>query len=349
MKRFQLFVIIILNLFIYVKGENKTNYKTVKYINEMEIRENKEFIFIKPKKILVDKNGEIFVMGKKQILRFSPEGKYLGNLFKYGQGPGELLNLENFVIYHDTIFVNQFIPHKIVCFKTNGRFIKEFKAEKTMQKLLFCNSKKCIMLKYEIPFNKIKKTISSLDVNWKMYEVLFDGKIIEDNVAFSSKWIIIKGERGVGANEIEKIRYTMYRDNYLYISSRSKYLINIFSINSKKIIKRIKKQYVSIKKEQDKTNENTGFKKLYYDDIQKMIILNNQLWVFTSKVDKEKGILIDKYSLSGKYIESAFLKINGINSTENLTNTIFTVKNNFLYILLNTDEENIRIKKIKVL
>ncbi len=348
MKKLVLLFIMILSFLVYAKTDYTGNFKTIKYKKEIVIKENSQFIFVNPSEIRIDNNGDIFIMGKKQLLRFSRKGKYMGNLFKYGQGPGELLNIESFVFYKDLVFINQFIPHKIVCYKTNGKFIKEFRAKKSMQKLLICDKEKCLMLKYEIPFDKIKNKISNLDVKWNMYKVFFDGTFVKYNVYFLSKWVIFKGERGVGANEIEKVRYCYYKNKYLYIATNRKYMINIFDLDSEKIIQTIKKDFVSVKIKNKKDYQKRGFVKEYYDDIQKMIVVNKQLWVFTSKVNKNRGILIDRYSLKGKYIDSVFLKIKGIESSSDLKQTIFTAKEKNIYVMFN-NEDNMRVEKIKII
>ena len=43
--------------------------------------------------IEVDDNDSIFLSGGSGVYKFTPQGKYIGNLIKKGQGPGEIPSL----------------------------------------------------------------------------------------------------------------------------------------------------------------------------------------------------------------------------------------------------------------
>jgi hypothetical protein len=49
-----------------------------------------EFYFQSPRRLQIADDGTIFVADEKEFLRFSADGKFIKDLFKSGQGPGEI-------------------------------------------------------------------------------------------------------------------------------------------------------------------------------------------------------------------------------------------------------------------
>lgn len=52
--------------------------------------ESGDFYFKYPRDFMVAYDGSIFFRDDEQILKFSPEGNFISNFFKKGQGPGEI-------------------------------------------------------------------------------------------------------------------------------------------------------------------------------------------------------------------------------------------------------------------
>lgn len=52
--------------------------------------EGKEFFFDRPGAYQIGADGSLFVIDRDQILKFSPDGKFLKNILRLGQGPGEV-------------------------------------------------------------------------------------------------------------------------------------------------------------------------------------------------------------------------------------------------------------------
>lgn len=46
----------------------------------------------------------------------------------------------------------------------------------------------------------------------------------------------------------------------------------------------------------------------YLNDIKNLLIYKNRLWVVTSTIDDNKGILIDVFNIKGKYLDNFYLK-----------------------------------------
>ncbi|NTV80967.1 MAG: hypothetical protein HGA24_06050, partial [Candidatus Aminicenantes bacterium] len=52
--------------------------------------EGGEFFFQSPRWLQIANDGTIFVVDDREFLKFSADGKFLKNIFKSGQGPGEI-------------------------------------------------------------------------------------------------------------------------------------------------------------------------------------------------------------------------------------------------------------------
>ncbi len=59
--------------------------------------ESGEFFFKYPYGLKFGPDGSIGVKDNEQVLRFDKDGKFLGNYFKKGQGPGEMTQVDDFV------------------------------------------------------------------------------------------------------------------------------------------------------------------------------------------------------------------------------------------------------------
>jgi len=58
-----------------------------------------EFYFAWPRSFLLDSQGCLYVLDEDQLLKFSPEGVLINNLYKKGQGPGEISTRYQMVSY----------------------------------------------------------------------------------------------------------------------------------------------------------------------------------------------------------------------------------------------------------
>ena len=79
--------------------------------------ESGEFFFTRPSSLQIADDGSIFLTDENQFLEFTSDGKYLRNIFKKGQGPGEIQG--PFFYYHlqdENIFIYDPMNTKIICF-----------------------------------------------------------------------------------------------------------------------------------------------------------------------------------------------------------------------------------------
>lgn len=83
------------------------------------------FFFASPAPPQIDELGFIWVADQDQLLLFSPQGKFIHNFFKKGQGPGELTDMSGFIPERDRVLVFNRYPHKMIAFDRAGHVLEE--------------------------------------------------------------------------------------------------------------------------------------------------------------------------------------------------------------------------------
>ena len=97
---------------------------------ELGSEEKKEEIFFRIADIEADKNGNIFILdsGNYCLKKFSKEGKFLKEIGREGQGPGEFIRPSNICVDIDgNVYVNEIVGRRISIFDNNLNFLKILK------------------------------------------------------------------------------------------------------------------------------------------------------------------------------------------------------------------------------
>ena len=285
--------------------ENSGRIILLKEVMRITDKEGK-FYLENPYKIKIAPDGSIFVLGPEQFLKFNPEGKFIKDFFKKGQGPGEFLRIENFLFCDNEIIINQSRPSKIVKMDINGNFIREFKPEKIVTKLIAYFGNKYIMLHYTFPkfYEQAQKGL--IDVIWNLLMVSEDGKIEETGLSFPVQWFGKRIRGAFIADAITDFIYTVYKDRYIVVSHTENYLLKVIDLEKKQIVRIFDRKYKRVKYIPEKEIKKERFRRLevprdYYNDILKIFTYKNNIWVFTSTKDKKKGLLVDVFNIEGKY------------------------------------------------
>ena len=176
------------------------------------------YYFRFPRNLRVDSNGSIFVQDDKQVLRFSPEGKFIRNYIKTGQGPGEINMLDNFFILEDALFISSLMPNKIVWIDYEGRLLKENHLNALKYNSNFFHYFKDQYYFFNLEMENIQKKRGIIDLPRHFFRVSSEGKDVKKFISFSTKHYPIKREEMlVGLSELVAIIIAPYKKRYLYI------------------------------------------------------------------------------------------------------------------------------------
>lgn len=336
-KRISLAVLLSLLLLIMISYSRQNEIKTitntkspaaqnagriVKLKEIMRIDDKHEgYFFQYPNNLKVAPDESLFVKDKNQFLKFNRNGKFIGNFFRRGQGPGELQHITDYIFEDGKIVFFDRSLSKIMYLTQDGELVSEVKLRiPGIDSFLTKYNENYYMFKSSYPDTKGVPEIVELDDN--LVTVMPDGESMQQVMAFPMPYMIMKA----GDNSFIDQRAMLlkcFRDKEtVFISHRPEYLIKLFSLKENRILFQFNREYERVKptKESKKYSPGGNYGKIsiggawfeppvakYHLDIQMMFLVKNNLWIITSTVDEKKGILVDVFDRDGNYIDNFFL------------------------------------------
>ncbi len=309
-----------------------------------------DFVFKRIRGIKIAEDGSIFIRGTIQVLKFTPEGKYVKNFIKKGEGPGEVKYLSDFILSKDNVLVGSIMPVKLINFSQSGTLKSELTIQglSTFASLFEHFMERSYFVSSDLELNKQKSGVISR-ANELSY-IDQSGKVIKMNLSFDTKDLMIKksSKNGVMVNIDELTRFLRAFDKkrYLYLSYKERYHISQIDLESGKIVREIIRNYkpVTFEKIKYTKKEDIELYKLYdrkyYNDIYKLAVYKNNLIIFTSTMNKKGEILIDVFNSEGKYIDNFFVKIPGVKRPDDLIRKPVLFHHGYLWTT-GTDEDDV--------
>lgn len=268
-----------------------------------------EFYFKQPGQLQVDEKGYVYVADEFQFLKFSPEGKFLKNMFKKGQGPGEIQRFFSFGLENDKIYVHDSMSRKIIVMDEAGELLEEIQLrEKGTLRFIGVTDGKVIFSRFSLPELE-DMTGKIVDEKNQLIAIHLDDKVESEIGIITTKWWFTQ-RSGVA---IDPLTVVLSNDGQsLYINNTQEYLINVMDVETGKIERIIKRDYRRVKAQKKYYPERE-----YEFDIANFFDCGETLWVQTSTVDEKKGILFDIFDKQGNYIDNFYLDVNGSLMAEN--------------------------------
>ncbi len=290
------------------------------------------FYFKQPSKLQVDDDGCIYIADELQFLKFSPEGKFLNNLFRQGQGPGEIQGAFSYGLEPDKICVHDSMSRKIILMDKAGNLLEEIHLrEKGALRFIGVADGKAIFSRFSMPERK-DMTGKLVDMENQLITISLEDKTEREIAIVTTKWWFT--QRSGAATDPFTVKLSSDSNN-LYINNTQEYMIKILNIENGIVAKTFRREYKRVKAKKPFYPERD-----YEFDIGNLFDCEKTLWVLTSTVEETKGPLFDVFDKEGTYIDSFYLGVNG--SLMNTHGNSFFVKE--------TDEEGtICIVKYKIL
>jgi hypothetical protein len=259
----------------------------------------------------MDAKGNIYVQsGKDQILKFTPEGSFIKNIVRGGQGPGEVSQYFSFLVGDEDIFIIDYGQDRIIRLATDGRFIHQWRPLHFYNDFLGILKDGLIFSRSNYPPLEERKG-KLMDVSHEVLQVSFDG-LKEDSV-HTYPVLRFLGQ-GYAASWAPFHAALSNEGRFLFVNHTAEYEISMLNLSTGKIVRTFKRKYRRIEhvpyRGEAEFNKKYGFKKPYEQDINGLYVFGDQLWVKTSTEDKGKGALYDVYSDDGVYRDAFVLKKN---------------------------------------
>lgn len=337
------------------------------------------YILKKPHNILPIEDGTFFVIDDGKVLKFASDGKFIKIIADKGQGPGQASHIFQLYRRDNNLIVNTGFMNKLMVFDFNGALEAEFIQHKNSalikNRLNFSGSTFNIMAHYEDKSFIILGNIPPDELTNEQNH--FDKPVIlisEKNEPIKQLFeiplnsIIVKTTLGKFPLPVLSVVYTS-DEQFIYFSNTERYEIKRYNMALNRIDLTWTRKYepVIVPEELKKKisygstyvfgNTKNGQidtykepERKYFVDIKKIFIVNSLLWIMTSTIDKEKGIVFDIFTNKGEYLGYFFLKPpEEINAYDFYLADDFCIFNDYLFITQNDNDDNPLIVKYKIL
>jgi len=305
--------------------------------------------------LAASRDGSVFVQDEqKQLLRFDPDGRFIGNLLKLGQGPGELTGLVSFLVAGSqvSLYGN---PRKVVILDFEGHLVQEIPLYEVAGSLTdFIASTPEFLL-----FNRWKYTDPAKGDGWTSFsnEILQvsrrDGKavVLADFPIPAYARAVAAGRRDFRMSGV--LRTVSFDEATLGVSHSAEYMVKVFDLRNREVTTAFKRPYKRMKTLRG--GGVRGMSNTFSDppefeyDISRIHSVDGRLWIQTSTADVEKGILFDVFDKTGRYVDCFFLRYKEGTIAPTAIFKRFVFSGGFVYFDDKTEDDLVVIRKCRMI
>lgn len=325
----------------------------------------RNYYFKVPHDLTIAPDGSLFLLDEFQVLQFDKDGRFVRNLHKKGQGPGEMSYVRACLATQKNIIVHTDSPDRLLFFDYAGKYEKEIPmrflgASKFRPKTLLALGAKFYIQSADQPrvegeptYVEIPHSILALD------SATFESRELS---SFPTISYVITGEGGrhTGLYEISSFFATPFKGKYLALSHTSEYLVKIFDPAADQVVREFRRAYERVKPDPPTALEKIGNIKIggkryprpeqkFQSDIKVILTRGEQIWVVTSTQDKSKGLLIDVFDSKGTFMDSFYLKLPESALRQLRWHGYCALDGNYLWVAESDDENDVfTIKKYRL-
>jgi hypothetical protein len=281
------------------------------------------FLFVSPFPPEIDELGYIWVSDQDQLLLFSPQGKFVRNFFKKGQGPGEMSELSGFIPERDRVLVFNRFACKMVAFDRDGRIMQERSIPQALGLANLLGSFRGRFYFLRAFFQGTGGKAVFLDVPVRLLSTaLGEAEARVDGPWFPRRHFVRD------TNWIKNVHFLQIAradESSFLIANNGEYEIRRLDLSRMEISPFIRRDYRKVKIRPEwktprdksrfpsKTLEGTEFKTFEHeelDDVLKIWVVGQKVWVLTSTFDEANRLVrADVYDLKGAFLGSLMLPL----------------------------------------
>jgi hypothetical protein len=271
--------------------------------------ESGNFYFKFPNQLQFTDDGTVFVADEKELLRFAPDGRFVKNIFKQGQGPGEIGDDFSYFVRGQDLFIQDMNSMRFWRADSNGVFQEAINlTNRDYRGLVGVLPDGFLFLKTVWP-PPSERTGKLIEIPHIVTWVARDGSGKRDIATFRPKDFLAPQ---AATSMTAKVTALSPDGKVLYAFFGRDYLIEVVSLATGAVVKSFARAYPKVP-HTEKTWE-ADFRKKYgspkveYEiDVLNLYPVADHLWVETSKDDPTKGRLIDVFDSDGRFIDSFYL------------------------------------------
>ncbi len=303
--------------------------------------ESGKFFFVDPFGVFAGPDGSVYVQEYKQFLKFDARGRYVGNLLKKGEGPGEINdNLTDVIVGDNDILLYSSNSLKLVRISPDGRLLDDRRfGQGQFGNLLGFRNGRYFFLRWEI--GETPRINGIAETNYRLIIVPESGDIIPTPVLMPMTVAREFGPRRGSISSISRLTLVRADDRFVALFHSPDYLIKLLDLESGEIVRSFRRDYDRVRYDYKPPKDYPGeLIPKYHNDLCRLLWRNDRLWAVTSTFDAKKGILVDVFSRDGKYLDNFYLPLFKIRKNNPQYYAPMAVHGDSLY-LLEADENDL--------
>ena len=308
-----------------------------------------KFLFVEPFALFAGEDGAVYVQEYNQFLKFDAAGRFVGNLLKRGDGPGELsANLTDVIVRKDDILFFSSNNLKFIRTGLDGNLLEDRRfAQHLFGNLLGVRGGRYFFLRRE--FSERPRVSGIYESARRMVIVTSHGAVTEtpDVMRMTESWLL--RARGAGNMAISRLSATWVGDRDVFLFHSPDYLIEHLDLETGRIDRRFRRPYDRVTYEHKPTPGHPAEAvPNYHNDLCGLLWRGDKLWAVTSTFDPKKGILVDVFSRDGTYLDNFYLPLFRIKRNNPQYYAPMAIHGNFLYVLEPDEDDVISLAKYEI-
>jgi len=320
-----------------------------------------DYYFKRPQKLATAPDGSLFVIDENQVLCFGPDGAYQRNLFKKGQGPGEMASAGACLSADGNIIVQASYPTKLLWFDAAGRYQKELLIRSKTRSIMTAQFVHAgVFYLHAFDFPRVEGMPGDVEVPQNIVAVPEDSGEIRTLSSFPiTAFVISSPSGGGGMMPIGRFLSAVFRQDRLVISHTNEYLLKLYDPGADKVLREFRRPYARVRSEPLTEQQKKGGvtidgkhfgppEQKYQADIWNLLTRGEEIWAVTSTKDKAKGILIDVFDGEGAYRDGFWLQVPELVQKAVQSPGQCALDGEFLWIVERAEDGTFSIKKYRI-
>ena len=308
-----------------------------------------KFFFVEPHEVITGEDGSVYVVEYRQFLKFDPAGRFVSNLLKKGDGPGELNdNLTDVIVRANDILLYSSNSLTLIRTDLNGKLLEDRRFDQSgFGNLLGLRVGKSWFLKWErVAFPQVNGIYESPR---RLVSVSARGEVSPTTVMMPMTESRSLRRGGIGINSLSRLTATWVGDRDVYLFHSPDYLIKQLDLETGKIVRAFRRPYVRVPYLAKPTrNYPAELIPKFHNDLCRLLWHDGKLWAVTSTYNSKKGILVDVYSPEGKYLDNFWLPLFGLRRNNPQYWAPMAIHGNLLYVLEADEDDVIALVKYEI-
>lgn len=320
-----------------------------------------DYYFKWPHALAAGPDGGLLLTDVDQVLWFGGDGRFLGNLFKKGQGPGEMPWPGTCLAAEKSLVVYSGYPGKLVWFDRSGRLEKELPVRpegRTSLTVLAYQGGAFLFAAGEFP--RTTGDPDYVDDPRTIVAVSEPGGAIKPLTAFVTRaWVVTSAGGGGGMFSITSLVAAPFGETLLALAHTEDYLIKLFDPAANRVVREFRRAYAHVKgipltDEAKKggiyinDKHYTRPERKFENDVKNLLTRRGEIWAVTSTNDEAKGVLVDVFGEDGVYRDCFWLKLPGPALANLQSPGQCALDGESLWVVEKAEDETFSIKKYRI-